>query len=37
MTEVASGQKPFAAVLGCVDSRVPIELVFDQGLNVTRL
>ncbi|MFD4241035.1 carbonic anhydrase [Streptomyces sp. NPDC058525] len=28
-----SGQHPFAAVLGCVDSRVPPELVFDQGLG----
>ena len=31
--EVARGQKPFAAVFGCVDSRVPPELVFDQGLG----
>ncbi len=28
-----SGQHPFATVLGCVDSRVPPELVFDQGLG----
>ncbi len=27
------GQKPFAVVLGCSDSRVPVELVFDQGLG----
>uniref|UniRef100_A0AAU2K221 Carbonic anhydrase n=1 Tax=Streptomyces sp. NBC_00049 TaxID=2903617 RepID=A0AAU2K221_9ACTN len=27
------GQQPFAIVLGCVDSRVPPELVFDQGLG----
>ncbi|MFF5446256.1 carbonic anhydrase [Streptomyces sp. NPDC012888] len=27
------GQHPFAVVLGCVDSRVPPELVFDQGLG----
>ena len=26
-------QKPFATILGCSDSRVPIELVFDQGLG----
>ena len=26
-------QTPFAAVLGCSDSRVPIEIVFDQGLG----
>ncbi|MGW1346950.1 carbonic anhydrase [Kribbella sp. NPDC002412] len=30
---VSKGQTPFATVLGCVDSRVPIELVFDQGLG----
>lgn len=31
--EVAEGQKPFAVVLGCADSRVPPEVVFDQGLG----
>lgn len=31
--EVAAGQKPFAAILSCVDSRVAPELVFDQGLG----
>jgi carbonic anhydrase len=31
--EVASGQKPFAAVVGCSDSRVPPELIFDVGLG----
>jgi carbonic anhydrase len=31
--ELASGQTPFAIVLGCSDSRVPAELVFDQGLG----
>jgi carbonic anhydrase len=30
---VSSGQHPFATVLGCVDSRVPVELVFDRGLG----
>ncbi|WP_412075748.1 carbonic anhydrase [Streptomyces xanthophaeus] len=30
---VVSGQHPFAVILGCVDSRVPPELVFDQGLG----
>lgn len=30
---VSKGQQPFATILGCVDSRVPIELVFDQGLG----
>ena len=29
----AGGQKPFAAVLGCIDSRVPAEVVFDQGIG----
>ena len=29
----ASGQFPFASVLGCIDSRVPPELVFDQGIG----
>jgi carbonic anhydrase len=33
LTEVAKGQKPFAAILGCADSRVPSEIVFDQGLG----
>lgn len=31
--ELAGGQEPFAIVLGCSDSRVPAELVFDQGLG----
>jgi carbonic anhydrase len=31
--EVAKGQHPFAIILGCVDSRVPPELVFDRGLG----
>lgn len=30
---LSEGQKPFAVVLGCSDSRVPTELVFDQGLG----
>ncbi|MFF3849039.1 carbonic anhydrase [Streptomyces sp. NPDC002328] len=30
---LTSGQHPFALILGCVDSRVPPELVFDQGLG----
>jgi carbonic anhydrase len=33
LREVASGQKPFAAILGCADSRVPVEILFDQGLG----
>ncbi|MEO6066432.1 MAG: carbonic anhydrase [Gemmatimonadales bacterium] len=31
--ELTSGQEPFAIILGCSDSRVPAELVFDQGLG----
>ena len=31
--EVASVQKPFAIVLGCLDSRVPPEIIFGQGLG----
>lgn len=30
---LVGGQEPFAVVLGCSDSRVPVELVFDQGLG----
>src|SRR6188508_3667302 len=30
---LVSGQAPFAVVLGCSDSRVPAELVFDQGFG----
>lgn len=30
---LASGQSPYAAVLGCADSRVPPEIVFDEGLG----
>lgn len=30
---LAAGQEPFAVVLGCSDSRVPVEIVFDQGLG----
>jgi carbonic anhydrase len=33
LREVAQGQKPFAAILGCADSRVPSEIIFDQGLG----
>lgn len=31
--ELAAGQSPFAVILGCSDSRVPAEIVFDQGLG----
>ncbi len=31
--ELTAGQHPFAAILGCADSRVPPEIIFDQGLG----
>lgn len=31
--EVSLGQKPFAIIVGCSDSRVPNEIIFDQGLG----
>lgn len=31
--ELAIRQEPFAAIIGCSDSRVPVEIVFDQGLG----
>ena len=31
--ETAANQEPFAVILGCSDSRVPAEIVFDQGLG----
>ncbi len=31
--QLVDGQNPFAIILGCSDSRVPAELVFDQGLG----
>ena len=31
--ELTGGQEPFAIILGCSDSRVPAEIVFDQGLG----
>jgi carbonic anhydrase len=31
--QLTGGQQPFATILGCSDSRVPIELVFDQGFG----
>ncbi len=31
--DMAEGQEPFAVILGCSDSRVPVEIVFDQGLG----
>src|SRR5262249_28038107 len=31
--QLVDGQYPFATILGCSDSRVPAEIVFDQGLG----
>lgn len=31
--ELVAGQAPFAVILGCSDSRVPVEIIFDQGLG----
>lgn len=31
--ELTAAQEPFAIVLGCSDSRVPVEIIFDQGLG----
>ena len=33
ITAVAPSQAPFAAILGCADSRVPAEIVFDRGFG----
>ena len=32
-SEAVDGQQPFAVILGCSDSRVPVEMVFDQDLG----
>ncbi|PCJ80022.1 MAG: carbonic anhydrase [Flavobacteriales bacterium] len=31
--ETAKGQYPFAVILSCIDSRIPAEMVFDQGIG----
>lgn len=31
--ELTGGQEPFAIILGCSDSRVPAEIIFDQGIG----
>jgi len=31
--ELVTRQEPFAVILGCSDSRVPVEIIFDQGLG----
>ena len=33
LTEVAVGQNPFATIISCADSRVPVEIIFDRGLG----
>jgi carbonic anhydrase len=33
VSDTSGGQYPFAVVLSCIDSRVPAELVFDQGIG----
>ena len=33
LAELQAGQAPFAIVLACSDSRVPVEMIFDQGLG----
>ena len=33
VSDTATGQYPFAAVLSCIDSRIPTEVIFDQGIG----
>tara|TARA_B110000438_G_scaffold298008_1_gene345376 strand:- start:1172 stop:1783 length:612 start_codon:yes stop_codon:yes gene_type:complete len=33
VADTSAGQYPFAALLSCIDSRVPVEMVFDQGIG----
>jgi carbonic anhydrase len=33
VTATAGGQYPFAAVVSCIDSRIPTEIIFDQGIG----
>ncbi|MFQ5446132.1 MAG: carbonic anhydrase family protein [Saprospiraceae bacterium] len=33
IAETANGQFPFAIILSCIDSRVPAEIIFDQGIG----
>lgn len=33
VVQTSKGQFPFAVILGCIDSRVPVEIVFDQGIG----
>ena len=33
VTQTATGQYPFASIVSCIDSRIPTEIVFDQGIG----
>ena len=33
VSQTATGQYPFACVLSCIDSRIPTEIIFDQGIG----
>src|SRR6476619_3914915 len=33
VSAIAAGQYPFAVILACMDSRAPIEIIFDQGIG----
>jgi carbonic anhydrase len=33
ISKTTGGQHPFAIVIGCIDSRVPVETIFDQGIG----
>ena len=33
VNDTATGQYPFATVLSCIDSRIPTEIIFDQGIG----
>lgn len=33
ITQTATGQYPFAAIVSCIDSRIPTEIIFDQGVG----
>jgi len=33
VNDTATGQYPFASVLSCIDSRIPTEVIFDQGIG----
>jgi carbonic anhydrase len=33
ISQTANGQYPFAAIVSCIDSRIPTEVIFDQGIG----